>query len=77
MLAIALAVVITVLVVRPADGGGGNGDPTQQNGDSEFASADDTGPVNIITEDPTCAAWREIVETFADEPRDGELGRAG
>ncbi|MGA5463660.1 hypothetical protein [Mycobacterium sp. NPDC050041] len=66
VLAIALAVVITVLVVRPADGGGGNGDPTQQNGDSEFASADDTGPVNIITEDPTCGAWVKIAQTVAD-----------
>ncbi|WP_264012786.1 hypothetical protein [[Mycobacterium] manitobense] len=66
VLAIALAVVITVLVVRPADGGGGNGDPTQQNGDSEFASADDTGPVNIIMQDPTCEAWGRIARTYAD-----------
>jgi hypothetical protein len=69
VLAIALAVVITVLVVRPADGGGGNGDPTQQNGDSEFASADDTGPVNIITEDPTCAAWGRTGREYADETK--------
>ncbi|MCV7170604.1 hypothetical protein H7I41_11825 [Mycobacterium manitobense] len=67
VLAIALAVVITVLVVRPADGGGGNGDPTTQNGDSEFASADDTGPVNIITEDPTCAAWLKIARAYAEK----------
>ncbi|WP_269892445.1 hypothetical protein [Mycobacterium hippophais] len=64
-MAIALAVVITVLVVRPADGGGGSGDPTQQNGDSEFASADDTGPVNIITEDPTCAPWGRVSREYS------------
>jgi hypothetical protein len=65
VLAIALAVVITVLVVRPADRGSGNGDPTQQNVDSEFASANDTGPVNIITEDPTCPAWLKIARDYA------------
>lgn len=74
VLAIALAVVITVLVVRPADGGGGNGDPTQQNGDSEFASADDTGPVNIITEDPTCGAWGDVVRVYADASSGVEWG---
>jgi len=28
--------------------------------DSEFASANDTGPANLITEDPTCEAWGRI-----------------
>jgi hypothetical protein len=74
VLAIALAVVITVLVVRPADGGGGNGDPTQQNGDSEFASADDTGPVNIITEDPTCAAWGKVAREYSQRTKNVKWG---
>ncbi|CQD02172.1 hypothetical protein BN970_00046 [Mycolicibacterium conceptionense] len=57
-LAIALAVVITVLVVRPA--GGDRQQSDTANGASEFASANDTGPANIITEDPTCEAWLKI-----------------
>jgi hypothetical protein len=54
---IALAVVITVLVTRPS---GGGPTPTPTNGNSDFASANDTGPVAIITEEPTCAAWSKI-----------------
>lgn len=69
VLAIALTVAITVLVVRPADGGGGNGDPTQPNVDSEFASANDIGPVTIITEDPTCGAWSKIARSYADKAK--------
>jgi len=61
---IALAVVITVLVMRPSGGGGAT--PTPTNGNSDFASANDTGPVNIIAEDPTCAAWGKVASEFAD-----------
>ncbi|MCK0174363.1 hypothetical protein [Mycolicibacterium sp. F2034L] len=60
-LVVALAVTVTVLVMRtdsdaptPADGG-----------DSEFASAGDTGPVSIITEDPTCDAWGRVGRDYA------------
>lgn len=39
---------------------------------SDIASADDRGPVGIILEDPTCAAWEPIAQTLADqERRDG------
>ncbi len=74
---IALSVVGTVLVLRPEsnnDAGGGDnggGNPptsaTSQNGKSEFASANDTGPVNVITEDPTCAAWTRVGREYADK----------
>lgn len=56
---IAVSIVTTVLVLRP-DSGGRNGQSPTAIGDSEFASADDTGPANIITDDPTCEAWRKI-----------------
>lgn len=56
---IAVSIVGTVLVLRP-DSGGGNGSSNTANGASEFASANDTGPANIITEDPTCEAWRKV-----------------
>ncbi|WP_253867750.1 hypothetical protein [Mycobacterium sp. GA-1285] len=36
-----------------------------------LASADDTGPANIITEDPSCAAWTPINDTFVDIQRGG------
>lgn len=32
---------------------------------SDIASASDDGPIGIITEDPTCAAWAPIGDTFA------------
>ncbi len=57
---IAVSVVGTVLALRP-DSGGGNGQQSgTANGGSEFASANDTGPANIITEEPTCEAWGKI-----------------
>lgn len=79
VLAIALAVVITVLVVRP-DGESRSADGGSGTTDSEFASANDTGPVSIITEDPTCDAWNTVAGRFAQsvdevgwEDRDPEL----
>lgn len=57
---IAVSIVGTVLVLRP-DSGGDNGQQSNTaNGGSEFASANDTGPANIITEEPTCEAWLKI-----------------
>ncbi|TXI60487.1 MAG: hypothetical protein E6Q55_19130 [Mycolicibacterium mageritense] len=74
---IAVSVVGTVLVLRPesngnaggGDNGGGNPptSATSQNGKSEFASANDTGPVNIIAEDPTCDSWRAINNRLAEQ----------
>ncbi|WP_237165703.1 hypothetical protein [Mycolicibacterium peregrinum] len=66
VLAIALAVVVTVLVVKPDGGGNGPSNAGANGSKSEFASADDTGPVSIITEDPTCAAWMRISQDYAD-----------
>ena len=63
---IAVTVVITVLVVGKNSGGGESPTPTNGNG-SDFASANDKGPVGIITEDPTCDAWQRIA---ANTPQD-------
>ncbi|WP_396908843.1 hypothetical protein [Mycolicibacterium sp.] len=38
---------------------------------SDIASANDTGPVAIITEDPTCAAQDPILRTMANRTGDG------
>jgi hypothetical protein len=40
---------------------------------SRFASADDIGPVAVIVEDPTCAAWASINDTLARR----EAGKMG
>ncbi len=68
-----IAVIAITAVVTMSLGGGdkekgdGNGPtPTAGSGStSEFASANDTGPVTIITEDPSCAPWVPILNTLA------------
>lgn len=65
ILAIALVVVITVLVVRPDGGGNGSSNVGGSGSDSEFASANDTGPVSIITDDPTCEAWNKVLDEYS------------
>jgi hypothetical protein len=67
---IAVTVVITVLVVDKGSGGGESPTPTNGNG-SELASANDKGPVAVITEDPTCAPSSPILETLAARERNG------
>lgn len=42
-----------------SNGGGGGGTKTSA-APSDVASANDTGPVGIITEDPSCAPWHPI-----------------
>jgi hypothetical protein len=64
---IAVTVVITVWVVGK-DSGGESPTPTNGNG-SEFASANDKGPVGIITEEPTCAAWNRIGDALSSAER--------
>ncbi|WP_246584806.1 hypothetical protein [[Mycobacterium] fortunisiensis] len=73
---IAVTVVLTItLGGRDNNGNGGAGGNTASGSDSEFASANDTGPVTIITEDPTCAAWIPINNTLADAQKNGWLDR--
>lgn len=74
-----VAVVAITAVVTMSLGGsdkenGGDTGPTNTAGsgsNSEFASANDTGPVTIITEDPSCAAWAPIQSTLADASHQG------
>ncbi|MBS1693726.1 MAG: hypothetical protein JST91_16045 [Actinobacteria bacterium] len=72
LLVIAISVGATLLFTR--DGGGGNpptASPPTSGPTSEIASADDTGPVAIITEDPTCDAWTPIVTTLSRNEANG------
>ncbi|BBX89634.1 hypothetical protein H5U98_00300 [Mycolicibacterium boenickei] len=71
---IAVSIVGTVLVLRPDSSGGNGSTPSAQNGNSEFASANDTGPVTIITDDETCDAWGKIARGFADELKNAGWG---
>ncbi|WP_286137439.1 hypothetical protein [Mycobacterium sp. IS-3022] len=59
---------MTILVTSD-DGDGGDTSPSGET--YGLASADDKGPVTIITEDPTCAAWVPINDTFTNVQRNG------
>lgn len=66
LLVIAISVGATLLFTRDSGGGTtqtatGNPPPA-----GEIASANDTGPVSVITEDPTCDRWRPIATTLAN-----------
>ncbi|MFI5506048.1 hypothetical protein ACIA48_01155 [Mycobacterium sp. NPDC051804] len=54
---------------------GANGDPSPTGETFGLASADDKGPANIITEDPSCAAWLPIDRNFSDAANKGWNGR--
>ena len=65
VLAIALTAVVTVLLVKPESGENAPSSAGADGSKSEFASANDTGPVNIITEDPSCEAWGRVSREYA------------
>lgn len=67
LLVIAISVGATLLFTRHS------GDtPTVANAlTGDFASANDTGPVSILTEDPTCEPSRPITDALAQKQRKG------
>ena len=76
--AVALVAVIAVTAVvavsctkNSGDSNGGGGDTKTSAAPSDVASANDTGPVGIITEDPSCAPWTPIANTLADVEKKG------
>jgi hypothetical protein len=70
----AVAVLATVVAVVLLFGGGGSGAPKGAHPDegstaeaaAGVASAKDIGPVAVITEDPSCAAWTTINNELAN-----------
>ena len=73
LVVVAVTVGATLLFTR-----GGSGDnsptatspaPTTSGVASDIASANDNGPVEVITEDPTCAPWTPINDTLAGRQR--------
>lgn len=65
---IGLTAAVTISVTSD-DGDGGDTSPSGET--YGLASADDKGPATIITEDPSCAAWKPINDTFADIQKRG------
>lgn len=75
LVVVVVSVVATLLVTRGGDSAGppaATGPPATNPADTgSLASANDDGPVEIITEDRTCAAWAPIAETFAAQSSNG------
>ncbi|WGI32453.1 hypothetical protein [Mycolicibacterium aubagnense] len=53
---------------KGSNNGNGGGTPTSGS-KSDIASANDTGPVSVITEDPSCAPWGPINDTLANSTK--------
>jgi hypothetical protein len=70
LVVIGVTAAVTISVVNKGNGDG-DGGPTPTGDTFGLASAGDKGPANIITEDPSCAAWRPINETFANITKKG------
>ncbi|WP_234794355.1 hypothetical protein [Mycolicibacterium flavescens] len=68
---LAVVGVTAAVTISVTSGNSGGDDPTPPGETYGLASADDKGPVNIITEDPSCAAWGPIIETFGGIQRKG------
>ncbi|MFL0240829.1 hypothetical protein [Mycobacterium sp. SMC-17] len=70
--AIALIAVIAVTAVVAVSCAGGNGSnnggggTTTSGSKPDIASANDTGPVSVITEDPSCAPWLPVNNIVGD-----------
>lgn len=69
LLVIGVGVGATLLFTR--DGGGGGSTTSSSAAPSDVASADDTGPVAIISEEPTCEAFIDIYNALANVQSQG------
>lgn len=68
---VAVAAVLIVVVLHSNSGGNSKGSTTSPAA-SDIASANDKGPVTVITEDPSCAPWAPVNNTLAEiEQRNG------
>ncbi|MDR3660191.1 MAG: hypothetical protein P4L86_07290 [Mycobacterium sp.] len=75
VVALVAVVAVTAVVAVSCSGGQGNnnggGSAPTSGSNSGIASANDTGPVSVITEDPSCAPWRPINDTLANSMKNG------
>lgn len=71
LLVVAVSVGATLLITRHS-GSRSNGDPLSS---LDIASENDSSPVSIITEDPTCAPWKPIASTLSKRQQQGWQNR--
>jgi len=69
---VAVAAAVIVVVLHSNSGANSNG-PT--NAASDIASANDKGPVTVITQDPSCSAWESIDKTLVTSEDNGWVQR--
>lgn len=62
---VAVTAVVAVSCTKNSGGSNGGGSTNTSAAPSDVASANDKGPVGIITEDPSCAPWTPITNTLA------------
>lgn len=73
---VAVTAVVAVSCTKSSGGNNGNAGGGQTSAaPSDVASANDKGPVGIITEDPSCAPWGPIQATLAGAARNGWADR--
>ncbi|MGB8405053.1 MAG: hypothetical protein WCE30_13405 [Mycobacterium sp.] len=76
---IAVTAVVAVSFDRSSGASNGNGSasakPSPSGSTSDIASANDTGPVGIITEDPSCAPWIPVNNTLTAVEDNGWVNR--
>lgn len=63
---IAVTAVVAVSCTKNSGDGTGGGGSTTSAAPTDVASANDKGPVGIITEDPSCAPWTPVINTLSD-----------
>lgn len=69
---IAVTAVVAVSCTKSGSNNGGSGAGTAAAPNkSGIASANDTGPVSVITEDPSCAPWGPVVTTLSNVAKNG------
>lgn len=72
---IGVTAAVTLSVAGDDNGNGSPTTPTASGNSSEIASADDRDPVSVITEDPSCAPARPILDMRAAAQRNGWIER--
>jgi hypothetical protein len=65
VVAVAAAAAVIVVVLHSNSGGNTKGSMTSGSAAASIASANDDGPVTVITEDPSCATWTPIYSTLS------------
>ena len=79
LVVVVVTVVATLMLTRNSSHGSarpsGPPEATTPPTAADLASADDRGPISIVTEDPTCAAWGPINDTLTEQLAKGWSNR--